>query len=62
MEYILFLFEKFTLQWNESGMLDLIGLILSTVVPIIIMIVTLRSERKMLNKMLLTGSGNIRNL
>ena len=46
MEYILFLFEKFTLQWNESGMLDLIGLILSTVVPIIIMIVTLRSERK----------------
>ena len=49
MEYILNLFSSLSLlisQWNENGILDFVGLILSTIVPIIIMIVTLKSEKK----------------
>lgn len=49
MEYILNLFNSLSLlisQWNENGILDFVGLIMSTIVPIIIMIVTLKSEKK----------------
>lgn len=49
MEYIFNLFDSLSLlisQCNENGMLDFVGLISSTVVPIIIMLVTLKSEKK----------------
>ena len=38
------------LKWKEFGVLDVISMLLSTVVPIIIMIITLIVEKKRANK------------
>ncbi len=49
MGYIFNLFSSLSWlisQWNENGILNFVGLILSTLVPMIIMIVTLKSEKK----------------
>ena len=43
-------FLEHLLKWKEFGVLDVISMLLSTVVPIIIMIITLIVEKKRANK------------